>query len=198
VPLIPAHSLLGLMTGVDPNDAVTLTSAENFYTDYTQFLDSHALVGARIGVPKDVYWDLLTDGDRAVVEQPIHTMEGLGATIVFEEISTARDEYATYLNENSSIYPVLDYEFKRDLNNYLASFGAAAPVKSLTDLIAFKQADPETRISYGPAYFETSESLDLVTYFSTYLEERATDLRQAKDGLDQYIDQFHDWVCLFI
>ena len=192
-----AAILLGLMTGIDPKDSATLTSAGKFYTDYTQFLDKQSLAGARIGVPKDVYWDLLSDGDRTVVEQAIHTMEGLGATIVYEEISTAREEYATYLNENSPVYPVLDYEFKRDLNQYLAGFGDAAPVKSLAELIAFNLADPANRIPYGQAYFEGSERLDLTTYFPTYLEERATDLRQAKDGLDQYIDQYHLNAVLF-
>ena len=192
-----AAILLGLMTGVDPKDSATLTSEGKSYVDYTQFLDKQALAGARIGVPKDVYWDLLTEGDRRVMEQAIHTIEGLGATIVYEEISTAREEYATYLSENAPVYPVLDYEFKRDLNQYLASFGDAAPVKSLAELIAFNLADPTNRIPYGQAYFESADRVDLTTYYPTYLEERATDLRQAKDGLDQYIDQYHLNAVLF-
>ena len=42
--------MLGAMTGIDPNDAATADQAGHALTDYTQFLDKHALDGARIGV----------------------------------------------------------------------------------------------------------------------------------------------------
>src|SRR5207247_9343145 len=45
-----AAVLLGAMTGIDANDAATLAQAGHAFTDYTQFLDTHALDGARIGV----------------------------------------------------------------------------------------------------------------------------------------------------
>jgi len=44
---------LGYMTGVDPKDPLTSTSAGLFYKDYTQFLKKDALKGARIGVIRD-------------------------------------------------------------------------------------------------------------------------------------------------
>ena len=45
-----AAVLLGAATGVDPNDPATAAQAGHAFTDYTQFLDDHALQGARIGV----------------------------------------------------------------------------------------------------------------------------------------------------
>ena len=45
-----AAVLLGAATGVDPNDAATADQAGHAFTDYTQFLDDHALQGERIGV----------------------------------------------------------------------------------------------------------------------------------------------------
>src|SRR6185369_8625266 len=45
-----AAALLGAMTGVDPNDAATAAQTGHAFTDYTQFLDPHALDGARIGI----------------------------------------------------------------------------------------------------------------------------------------------------
>ena len=45
-----AAVLLGAMTGVDPDDPATAAQAGHAFTDYTQFLDAHALEGARIGV----------------------------------------------------------------------------------------------------------------------------------------------------
>ena len=40
-----AAVLLGAATGVDPNDAATAAQAGHAFTDYTQFLDAHALEG---------------------------------------------------------------------------------------------------------------------------------------------------------
>ena len=45
-----AAVLLGAMTGVDSDDPATAEQAGNAFTDYTPFLDTGALAGARIGV----------------------------------------------------------------------------------------------------------------------------------------------------
>ncbi|WP_199290156.1 amidase family protein [Leptolyngbya sp. FACHB-36] len=182
-----AAALLGLMTGVDPNDAATSTSDGKFFTDYTQFLDAKALQGSRIGVPKTVFWDGLTDEQRAIVEQAIAVMEAQGATIVYEDIPTAQ-ELATAPNTT-----VLDYEFKRDLNAYLSSLGPDAPVKTLADVIAFNEANPEVALKYGQARALSAESKDLSpdsADTAAYLAARATDLRLTKDALDAYLSTY--------
>src|SRR5207237_3478574 len=45
-----AAALLGAATGVDPHDAATAAQAGHAFTDYTQFLNDHALQGKRIGI----------------------------------------------------------------------------------------------------------------------------------------------------
>ena len=45
-----AAVVLGAVTGIDPNDPATAEQAGHALTDYTPFLDAHALEGARIGV----------------------------------------------------------------------------------------------------------------------------------------------------
>src|SRR3954469_16091001 len=45
-----AAVLLGAVTGIDANDPATAAQAGHTFTDYTQFLNDHALQGARIGV----------------------------------------------------------------------------------------------------------------------------------------------------
>src|SRR5206468_7731361 len=45
-----AAVLLGAATGVDPRDAATSAQTGHAFTDYTRFLNDHALRGARIGV----------------------------------------------------------------------------------------------------------------------------------------------------
>ena len=97
---------LGAITGVDPSDSVTSDSIGKSYSDYTQFLKTDGLQGARIGVPRDFYWDTLTDEQRTLTEKAIGDMEKLGATIIYEDIPTAR-ETALVFND---IIPVLSYE----------------------------------------------------------------------------------------
>jgi len=144
------------------------------------------LQGARIGVPKDYYWDTLTDEQRALMDKAIGVMESQGAAIVNADISTAR-EVASF---NSS---VLTYEFKRDLNSYLSSLGTDAPVKTLADVIAFNNANPETALKYGQARATAAEAknLDGAEDIAQYVGDRATDLRLAKEeGIDFLIEQY--------
>ena len=182
-----AATLLGSITGVDLSDPVTSTSEGKFYSDYTQFLNADGLQGARIGVPKDFYWDGLTDAQTALVEDAIATLESRGATIVYQDIPTARE-----LSGFSS--SVLSYEFKRDLNAYLASLGPDAPVQSLADVIEFNNANPEVALKYGQVLAERSQARDLAPDSADtqqYLTDRATDLRLAKEeGIDFLIEEY--------
>ncbi len=176
-----AATLLGAIAGVDASDPATSSSEGKFFTDYTQFLNPDSLEGARIGVPKDFYWDNLTVEQTAILEEAITVMESLGAIIVNESIPTARE----LSNFDSS---VLSYEFKRDLNTYLSSLGAEAPVETLADIIAFNEANPEAALKYGQARALRAEATtDEVRYF----EDRATDLRLAKEeGIDFLINKY--------
>ncbi len=47
-----AAILLGALTGVDENDAVTKSSEAKAEKDYTKYLDSNGLQGKRIGIEK--------------------------------------------------------------------------------------------------------------------------------------------------
>ena len=86
-----AATLLGAIAGVDASDPTTSSSEGKFFTDYTQFLNLDGLEGARIGVPKDFYWSNLTVEQTAILEEAITVMESRGATIVSENIPTARE-----------------------------------------------------------------------------------------------------------
>jgi amidase len=71
---------LGVMTGVDPADPATSKSAGRFETDYTKYLKSDALRGARIGVARDF---LGADPDVDwVVDSSLAVMRKAGATVV--------------------------------------------------------------------------------------------------------------------
>lgn len=71
---------LGFMTGMDPADPMTRTGAGLFHRDYTQFLDTDALRGARIGIVRDVSGvDAEID---AVFEAAVADLRRLGAVLV--------------------------------------------------------------------------------------------------------------------
>ena len=84
---------------------------------------------------------------------------------------------------------VLQYGMKREFNKWLASLGPAAPVKSLTELIAWNAAHRSAgAIKYGQAILEASDAIDLVADRARYEADRAKDLRlAATHGIDEII-----------
>ncbi len=108
-----AALLLGAMTGVDPRDNATQPSAGKSYKDYTQFLDANGLRGARIGIARQYF--NIGPAVTAVMEECIALMRHAGAEIVDPA------DLPSYEAWRDTELQVLLYEFKADLNSYLAS-----------------------------------------------------------------------------
>jgi amidase len=130
-----AAILLAAMMGVDEGDADTRAS-KGKALDLAAVLDAHGLKGARIGVylPRSLDENPLTN---PVLAQAVAVMKDRGATIVEDvEIPTAG-------KFGDSEYEVLLYEFKADLNRYLAGLrpglSPGAPVRSLQEAIEFNE-----------------------------------------------------------
>lgn len=135
-----AAILLGALAGVDSRDPVTQESRGKSYTDYTQFLDPNGIQGARIGVARN-FFDFNEKVDR-IMDACIEEMKRLGAEIV----DPANIETAGKLRDTE--FEVLLYEFKTDLNNYLAGLGPDAPVHSLKEIIEFNERNREKVMPY--------------------------------------------------
>ena len=75
-----AAILLGVMTGIDELDAVTLNSKSKFLSDYTQFLDVNALKGKRIGIEKSFLKG--HEGVVSLFKAAIKTLQQQGATVI--------------------------------------------------------------------------------------------------------------------
>jgi amidase len=135
-----AAILLGALTGVDPRDPATEAGRDRALADYTPFLDPNGMRGARIGVARNCFgFDPRVD---AVMETCIQAMRDLGATIVDPaDVAIPEDLGKTEIE-------VLLYEFKADLNAYLAHLGPGAPVHSLEEIIAFNEAHKEKVMPY--------------------------------------------------
>jgi amidase len=136
-----AAILLGVMAGVDPDDEATAASAGGAVADYRTGLKPDGLKGARIGVARKRYFGYSPATDR-LIETAIADMKRQGAVIVDPaDIPTAGRLDACELE-------ILLYEFKTDLNTYLASAGAAAPVHSLKELIAFNTREKDREMPF--------------------------------------------------
>jgi amidase len=136
-----AAILLGAMAGADTRDAITASSTPKGQRDYTKYLDPDGLRGARIGVARDKYMGYSSRTD-AVIATALDVMKAHGATIVDPaNIATAR-----HLDDDE--YDILLYEFKADLNAYLAGLGADAPVRSLADVISYNEKNASREMPY--------------------------------------------------
>ena len=175
-----AAVLLGALAGIDPRDPVTQESRAKAPTDNTQYLDPSGLQGARIGVARNFFGsNPRVDG---IVEACIEAMARLGAEIV----DPANVETAQPLWDAEA--EVLRYEFKADLNQYLAGLGPDAPVRSLADVIAYNERHQEKTMPY----FGQERLLDAVEKGpltdQAYMEALETCARLARtEGLDRVL-----------
>src|SRR5262249_230610 len=79
--LAAAATVLGAMAGVASPALAPAASAGLFSTHYRRFLDRGALRGARIGIPRDVYFGYSEETD-AVAEAAIQVLRDEGAVVV--------------------------------------------------------------------------------------------------------------------
>jgi amidase len=126
-----AAILLSVLAGGDRRDPMTQESRGKSQADYTQFLDRDGLRGVRIGVARNFFG--FNEKVDQLMEESIGIMEHMGAEIVDPaDVVTADQLWETE-------FEVLLYEFKTDLNTYLADLGPDAPVHSLKDVIEFNE-----------------------------------------------------------
>jgi amidase len=177
-----AAILLGVMAGVDPQDAVTAESKGHAATDYTNSLDAAGLKGATIGVARN-HFDF-HDGVEAVMNEALEALKTAGATLIDTDALRIVDE------SGSSESTVLRYELKADMAAYLSRLGPDAPVKSLKDIIEFNNRNKEKEMPYfGQDVFVKAEALGPLTDYK-YLEALAKCRRLARtEGIDAVMDK---------
>jgi amidase len=135
-----AAILLGAMAGIDPRDKVTTGGRAPSVTDYTQFLDRDGLKDMRIGVARKHFG--FNDRVDKLMNELLAEMKKLGAVLVDPSDIPTSGKF------DDSEFEVLLYEFKADLNAYLAGLGPQAPVRSLKDIIAFNEKNRDREMPY--------------------------------------------------
>lgn len=176
-----AATLLGALAEFDKNDAETHIQKGEIFTDYTRFLDADALKGKRIGIAVD----MLASNKKvaALFDEAVEVLKSKGAEIV----SDVKFEHQRKWGRVS--YQVLLYEFKADLNKYLAEH-PGAPAKTMADIIKFNKNNADKEMPwFDQEIFEMAqEKGDLST--EEYLNALADSKRFAgEEGIDAVMKQ---------
>jgi amidase len=178
-----AAALLGALTGVDPRDAATTRSQGHAQTDYTRYLDANGLRGARIGVARNKFtgYDPHTD---QLFDAAVADLRRLGATVVDPANIPHAGEY------DDAEFQVLLYEFKADLNAYLAGRGQTAQVHSLKDVMDFNDAHRAEEMPYfGQEIMTMAQAKGALTE-KAYVDARAKCVRMSRTlGIDAVMTQ---------
>jgi amidase len=168
--------LLGALAGLDPRDRATQGSRGKAHADYTRFLDAGGLRGARLGVARKFFG--FNDRVDKLMSDAIDAMKGAGAIIVDPADLPSHGKY------DDSEFEVLLYEFKADLNRYLAERGAGVP-RSLKEIIEFNERNREREMPYfGQEIFHKAQAKGALTD-KAYLAALAKNHRLSRaEGID--------------
>jgi amidase len=188
-----AAALLGTLAGFDPFDGATALCLQpgNCFEDYTQFLDKHALGGARIAVPHSPYWNGLTADQQAVLNNAIAALRAEGSFVadpyeIPNQAAISAFGICTSFPPPTTCSTVLMYGQKKDLNAYLAT-RPNAPVHTLADIIAFNLANPALTLKYNQNIFLAAQQLNVNAGSPDtirYQQDRQKDLDLTRAGLD--------------
>ncbi|MEX2285277.1 MAG: amidase family protein [Gemmatimonadota bacterium] len=204
-----AAILLGALESAapDPNDPATRTCTPPPNRDYTSNLQREALRGARIGIPRAFFYDTVRvpgaatprggigNAQASVMAEAIEVLRKEGAIIVDPAnipSIIARDSAQNYVmwgicsgvdsrkGRDAECSIDFKYGMKRDFNAWLASLGAATPIKTLTDLRYFNLNNAGAgAIKYGQSQLDISDEMDLVADRARYDADRRKDIDLA-------------------
>ncbi len=169
-----AAILLTAMAIIDPADPASVQRGP-IVPAYAENLDPDASAGRRIGVLRTYSGAGHDQRIDDIFEESIARLEAQGAVIVDPvEIDTE--------GLGDAEYEVLLYEFKADLNDYLAA--SNAPVRSLQAIIEFNSANAERVMPiFGQEIFELAQQKGPLTD-AGYLEALTKSKRIAQEGID--------------
>lgn len=171
-----AAALLSVLAGHDDADPATERAATEA-CDYTAFLDAAGLQGARLGVWREGSRGV-NAATAAVLDAAISRLRDRGAQII-DPVQLAD---SSKINEPE--FTALAYEFKHDINAYLAALGGDHPA-DLAGLIAFNAANAADVLRYfGQEVFEEAEATSGDLADADYTEARTAATRIARTGLD--------------
>lgn len=173
-----AAIVLSALVGIDKTDAITSQAAKG-EKDYTKFLLKDGLKGMKVGVMRQ-YFGRNPRLD-AFMEKQLKVLKDNGSTLIDVNFPTL-SKFGDAESE------VLYYEFKDDLNKYLANRGGK--MKTLKDLIDFNNQNADKEMPYfGQEIFLKAQekgNLDDRAYRLALLQSKVLTQEQ---GIDAVMDK---------
>jgi amidase len=174
-----AAALLNALTGYDALDPVTGTGSRHARMDFTQSLDPAALRGARIGVARKFFG--FNDRVDKLMADAIDLLKREGATVVDPA------DLPTHGKFDAAEFEVLLYEFKADLNKYLAGLAPGDHPRTLKELIDFNERHRDREMPYfGQELFVRAEAKGPLTdpaYLKALRTSKALSQAQGIDAV---------------
>jgi amidase len=209
----------------DPQDAATKTCAPPPHRNYTAFLKTDALKGARIGIPRAFYYDPVAlagekrprgglNAEQArLMSDAIAVLRTEGAIVVDPAnvpslaATNPQDNFAAWdfcsgadqsKGQDADCSVNFKYGMKRDFNAWLKTLGPAAPVRTLRELREWNVANTRAgAIKYGQSRLDISDEMDLVADRARNDTDTAKDFRLSRaQGIDGVL-QAHSLDAIF-
>lgn len=172
-----AALLLGAMSAIDPDDPEAASHPGP--RDYAAALDPQSLSGAVIGVWRGYGGASRAPRVAARLDAVVARLEELGARVV-DPVDFGIPEGA-----GDAEWEVLQYEFKTDLERYLADAGVDPAVDTLAELVEFNRTNAATSMPwFGQEVFELSVAKGPLTEpaYLAALEASRDAMRRAIDA----------------
>ena len=175
-----AAILLGILTGADERDPVTVSSRTKGHADYTRFLDANGLKGARIGVARKFFG--FNDGVDKLMADAIDVLKREGATVVDPA------DMPTHGKLDAPEFEVLLFEFKADINKYLAGLPVGDHPRTLKDLIDFNERNRDREMPFfGQELFTKAQAKGPLTDPAYLKALRSCQTLSRAQGIDAVI-----------
>ena len=172
--------MLGAMTGADPEDPITAPNRGQQPSDYTQFLKTDGLKGARLVVAREFFG--AHHGSDQVIEAAMKVLRDQGAEL-FDHTEAIIP--AAYQAESRI---VANHDNKAELNRYLSQLPEHFPVRNLAQLVEFNERNADRELQFfGQSNLISSSKAPTVSE-ERYVEARDKSWRLSREeGIDKVL-----------
>lgn len=145
-----AVAVFSALVAVDPDDAITVLAEPFEKYDWSIHFKEDGLQGVKLGVPRMLFEDNITDEQRLLFEKALDQLRNSGAEII--------DNVDLGADQEDLGFAVLLHEFKANLNHYLGKTNPLNPIRSIEDLMAYNKEHSKEMLKYGQNLLEQCNS----------------------------------------